>query len=148
MIDVVLAHTEELVEPVRMLFAEFADAGGADLTSKEFLIELAGLPGEYAPPKGRLVAGFEAAHLAGCAALRDAGGGDCEIRRLYVREEYRERGVERRLLNALLEEAGGLGYLAVRFDPRANQRDAEPIVRGIGFVAPPGGSGPCLKLGI
>lgn len=133
MIDVVPGHTREMIEPVRQLFAEFADGGGADLTSTEFLTELVGLPGAYAPPRGRIVVAFEAAHLAGCGALSDAGGGACELRRVYVREEYRDIGVERRLVRALLREARVVGYGRVESDVRHSMRGLEPFLREAGF---------------
>jgi GNAT superfamily N-acetyltransferase len=139
-IDIMPAHTPEMLEPVRLLFAEFADGGGAELTSKEFLTELVGLPGGYEPPGGRLIAAFEAAHLAGCAGLRDAGEGVAEIRRLYVREEYRNAHVERRLVSALLQEAQDAGYVRVWSDPATSMPKADEYLREAGFAQVPGES--------
>jgi GNAT superfamily N-acetyltransferase len=123
-------------EPIRQLFAEFAEGGGADLGSREFLMELLGLPGEFEPPSGRLIAALGAGHLAGCGALRDAGAGGCEIRRVFVREEYRNAGVELRILMALLHEAQEIGYERAYVDPSSSMRGFEAHSREAGFDAP------------
>lgn len=122
-----------MLDPVRLLFAEFADAGGADLSSPAFLAEIAGLPGDYSPPAGRLIAAFEAAHLAGCGAFRDAGDGLCELCRVYVREEYRNGQVERRILMSLLTEAQAAGYDRVFADPAMSMANAADYMREVGF---------------
>jgi GNAT superfamily N-acetyltransferase len=140
-IDVMPAHTSEMLESVRLLFAEFADGGGAELTSKEFLTELVSLPGPYEPPTGRLITAFEAAHLAGCAGLRDAGEGSAELRRLYVREEYRNAHVERRLVATLLQEAQEAGYVRVWSDPDTSMPKTDTCLREAGFTQVPGEPG-------
>jgi GNAT superfamily N-acetyltransferase len=136
MIDIVPAHTEEMLEPARQMMAELADTRGVDVGSGTFVTELLSLPGPYDPPRGRLVVAIEAAHLAGCAALLDAGEGGCEIRRLYVRLEYLDRGVERRLLSHLLDEAGSIGYGTAYADPQQSMKGSEDALTGVGFSAP------------
>lgn len=134
MVDIVPAHVPEMLESVRLLFAEFADGGGADLASPEFLREIAGLPGEYAPPTGRLLVAYEAAHLAGCGALRGSGGGAASLMRVYVREEYRNEMVERALVQRLLREAAVAGYSAVECDPADSMRGLTAYLTEAGFT--------------
>lgn len=115
MIDVVPGYTDEFLEPLRHLVVELADSEGIALDGS-LLTEIIELPGECAPPRGTTVVAFEAGHIAGCGMLRDVGQGACEIRRLYVREEYRSAGVGKRILARLLGAAEEIGYGNVRID--------------------------------
>lgn len=65
---VIEARAPRHVADARALFEEYAASLGFDLAFQDFRAELAGLPGEYAPPHGRLLIALPAA-----AALRDDG---------------------------------------------------------------------------
>lgn len=72
--------------------------------------ELAGLPGEYAPPAGRLLLASVDGQIAGTVALRDLGGGRCEMKRMFVDTAYHGQRVGYALANALISEARSAGY--------------------------------------
>src|SRR5690349_4154966 len=57
-----------------------------------FDAELAGLPGKYAQPKGRLLIAYKDGEAAGCVALRDLGDGICEMKRMFVPPAFRGSG--------------------------------------------------------
>src|SRR6185369_18074467 len=99
------ANTQEHIEQVRTLFEEYAAGLGISLCFQNFDQELANLPGDYAPPQGRLLLAREFDQLMGCIALRPLGPTTCEMKRLFVRAEYRDRGLGRVLVEAIIEEA-------------------------------------------
>ncbi len=124
---------------MRVLFREYADSLGFSLSFQGFEEELAGLPGEYAPPRGRLLIVYHAAEQggasvpAGCAALRPLEAGICELKRMYVPPAFRGRGLGRLLAVRLLAEARQAGYRSVRLDTIDTMKEALGLYRALGF---------------
>ena len=119
---------------MRDLFAEYAASLGLNLCFQDFDRELAELPGEYAPPQGRLLLAWDGVEAAGCGALRDLGGGTCEMKRLYVRPRHRGRGLGRGVAEALIAEARGIGYERMRLDTLPSMGEAIGLYLSLGFA--------------
>ena len=116
MIEILPCETSEQIATVRELFLEYAASLGFSLCFQSFDEEMAALPGDYAPPGGRLLLGKFEERSAGCAALHGLNGDIGEMKRLYVRPEFRGRGIGRKLAERILAEARASGYKRVRLD--------------------------------
>lgn len=128
------AESPELIEKARELFLEYAESLGFSLCFQSFDQELAGLPGEYAPPDGRLLIAEYRGQAAGCVALHRLGPGICEMKRLYLRPQYRGRGLGRLQAEAVMAEARAIGYSKMRLDTvEPVMPNAVAMYRRLGF---------------
>jgi putative acetyltransferase len=127
------AETGEQVEQARALFKEYEAATGVDLCFQNFARELATLPGDYAPPAGRLIVAYEEEEAAGCVALRKVDDAVCEMKRLYVRPAFRGTGLGRTLAERIIGEARAIGYGRMRLDTLPSMLSAIALYRSLGF---------------
>lgn len=123
---------------IRAMFREYANWLTVDLSFQNFEAELAGLPGDYSPPGGLLLVAEHDGLAAGCVGLRQIEGEICEMKRLFVRAEFRGSGLGRKLVLANLKEARLLGYRFLRLDTLPQMGAAHELYRTLGFreIAP------------
>jgi len=118
------AESSQQISAVRDLFLEYAKSLNFSLCFQSFEKELAGLPGDYAPPGGRLLLAAYGSQFAGCVALHKLDDEICEMKRLYVRPEFRGKGLGRVLAERVVADAREIGYKRLRLDT------VEPVMRG------------------
>ncbi|HJU44015.1 MAG TPA: GNAT family N-acetyltransferase [Vicinamibacterales bacterium] len=119
---------------VRDMLKEYVEWIGLDLAFQEIDAELAGLPGEYAPPRGALFVAVEGHRHVAMIALRPLDGPAAEMKRLYVRPQARGRGLARQLIARLCDEAKRLGYSELRLDTLPMMGEAQALYEAHGFV--------------
>ncbi len=135
----VQAESPAQIAQARELFLEYAQSLGFSLCFQNFDKELAGLPGDYAPPDGRLLLVQYEDQLAGCVALHSLEPGICEMKRLYLRPQFRGKGIGRALAERIIADARQIGYQRMRLDTvEPVMKDAVAMYRKLGFkeVAP------------
>jgi ribosomal protein S18 acetylase RimI-like enzyme len=142
---IVEAITPAQIGHAKSLLQEYANALNFDLCFQSFDKELAGLPGDYAPPSGRLLLAYVNDDPAGSIALHAFADPTkpqqriCEMKRLYVRPQFRGHNIGRQLIDRILTEARAIGYTHMRLDTiRGTMDKAIDLYREYGFyeIAP------------
>jgi ribosomal protein S18 acetylase RimI-like enzyme len=130
----VQAESPAQIAQARELFLEYAQSLGFSLCFQSFDRELAGLPGDYAPPAGRLLLAEIEGQLAGCVALHKLEDGICEMKRLYLRPQFRGKRLGRALADRIIAKARQIGYQRIRLDTvEPVMKDAVAMYRKVGF---------------
>jgi putative acetyltransferase len=135
----VQAESPAHIAQARELFLEYAQSLGVNLCFQNFEEELAGLPGHYAPPDGRLLLAQYEGQLAGCVAFHQWEPLVCEMKRLYLRPSFRGKGLGRVIAETTIAEARNVGYQCMRLDTiEPIMKDAVEMYRKLGFreIAP------------
>ena len=117
----------------RNLFLEYQRGLGVSLCFQGFDAELAALPGDYAPPRGRLLIARQGEAVAGCVALRPLFHRDAEMKRLYVRPAHRGTGLGRLLAQRVISEARAIGYESLKLDTLPQMHSAQNLYAKLGF---------------
>lgn len=150
MIDIYKVENGEQLKHLRILWREFAELLKSRLhkymdkpSFKEYMRnyedEVANrLPGRFGPPAGCLLLADYKGKTAGCVGLMDLGDGICEMRRLYVKPEYRKSGIGKALAKAVIEQGRNMGYRSMRLNTNKKMTGAEELYRSLGFedIAP------------
>lgn len=133
-VSVIEARTTRDCETLRLLFLEYADSLGVALDFQGFAEELASLPGKYQPPRGEALIALVDGEPAGCVAMRPLSEDVVELKRLYVRPEYRGLGLGRRLSRSILIRATEAGYSLARLDTLSHMTAAIALYHSLGFA--------------
>jgi ribosomal protein S18 acetylase RimI-like enzyme len=133
-LTILQASSAAQIAHIRELFLEYAASLGFSLCFQNFDQELATLPGDYAPPEGRLLLAEYEDQLAGCVALHKLEPRICEMKRLYIRPQFRGKGLGRQMAEHLIAEARTMNYRHMRLDTvEPVMQDAVGMYRKLGF---------------
>jgi putative acetyltransferase len=121
------------VNNVRKLFLEYAQGLNEDLCFQGFDEELKNPLKKYGEPAGCLLLAFWHEELAGCIALQPLRPEVCEMKRLYVRKQYRKLGIADSLVVTILDEGRKRGYKKMVLDTLARLLPAINLYAKFGF---------------
>ncbi len=130
-IDIIPAYDE--IEGIKILFAEYTQMLGVNLDFQDYEKELQQLPGKYALPDGRLYIAYAENKASGCIALRRIDDAICEMKRLYVRPEFRGHKIGQMLVGQIVEDAKKLKYDYMVLDTLATLENAVILYKKLGF---------------
>jgi len=122
-------------DTVRDLFLEYGESLGFNTCFGGLDQELATLPGDYAPPRGCLLLAKEGGEAAGCVGVRPLDDASCEMKRLFVRPQYRGTGLGRKLAETAIARASAAGYRRICLDTLPTMRKARTLYAALGFTA-------------
>jgi putative acetyltransferase len=132
--QIIPATSEQNIAAARLLFREYADSLPCSLCFQGFDEELSHLPDHYAPPDGRLLLlTTDEGLAAGCVAVRQFAPSIAEMKRLYIRAQWRTGGWGRQLAQAAIAEARQIGYSRIRLDTLPTMTEAIGLYRSLGF---------------
>ena len=115
------------------IWREFVASPSVSLAHQNNHVEFADIPGKYAEPDGRILLADWDGEVDGCVALKRVDRYICEMKRLYVRPDFRGRALGRALALAVIEAARGLGYTRMRLDTLPSMREAQALYVALGF---------------
>ena len=128
------AATPSHLETVRNLFIEYQRFLGVDLCFQNFDDELKLLPGKYcASRKGGLYLAEVNGKVAGCIAFHQMDENAAELKRLYVRDEFRGLGLGKALIERAMKDIRDFGYKNIKLDSMARLREARLMYDKLGF---------------
>jgi ribosomal protein S18 acetylase RimI-like enzyme len=133
MLTAVTSVDDSLVAHARTLLLEYVDSLDVDLSFQNFDRELTDFPASYLPPTGALLVATHDERFAGSIAMRRLDDHVCEMKRLYVRPDFRGLGVGRELAGAIIDTARGMSYRHMRLDTLPGMDDAQRLYRTLGF---------------
>jgi putative acetyltransferase len=132
-VKIIQATEKSQIKTIKELFLEYAKSLNFKLCFQDFDNELAELPGSYAPPDGRLFIALLDNKTAGCIALRKFKDGVCEMKRLYVKPQFRGKNIGKKLVELLIGEARKLGYKKMVLDTVPSMQTAQKLYKSLGF---------------
>ena len=138
MVKIVEANTKEFVEKAKELIREYARSLEFDLEFHDFVKEMEDFPGQYASSGGCLYIALDENQPIGCVALRDLGQGICEMKRLYVKPNFRGQKAGKLLAEVVIKAARNMGYDYMRLDTVPAMKQANRLYNALGFkkIAP------------
>ena len=122
------------LQAFRDLLVEYQSFLGVDLCFQQFEKELKDPLGKYTPPRGIVLLGYQDGPICACGALQDLGENICEIKRIYVKPDFRRQGIARSISEYLLARATEIGYEKARLDTLRRLTGAVPLYQSLGFT--------------
>ncbi len=133
MFKIIEAQSQEEINIAKKLFQEYASSIDFNLCFQNFDEELKEIQTMYSPPYGCLLLAYLDNKPIGCVAFRKLEDDKCEMKRMYVKPQYRNKGVGRTLAEKIIEKAKSAGYKKMRLDTASTMKEALSLYRSLGF---------------
>jgi len=119
---------------IRELFREYEKELDENICFQSFEEELKDPLRKYGPPSGDLMLAYWEDEIAGCIALtKMKDHGACEMKRLYVKPNFRKNKIGRMLVEDLLISAKEREYKIMRLDTLLKLQPAIKLYEQLGF---------------
>ena len=131
---VMIGHLEDYdIEQAKNLLREYIEWINIDLSFQHISDELASFPSPYEPPDGAFIVAKDGSQVIGGVGMKRIGTDICEMKRLFVKDEYKAQRIGKRLIEAIIEEARLKGYKRMRLDTLEKMKKAQLLYRQFGF---------------
>lgn len=141
MLKIIVVDANQYQKDIRELFYENFSATHSmiinelniDFNVDDFLEEEMTKLKQFTLQNGRLILAEFDGQKVGCAALRKIGENVAEVKRMYVKPEYRCKGIGRALLQTIINEADKIGYSKIQLDTPYFASSAQTLYHTFGF---------------
>ncbi|BAZ15677.1 GCN5-related N-acetyltransferase [Calothrix sp. NIES-4071] len=141
MLSIRFADIEKDINNIRELFNEnlsevhpiFARDFNINLDVNELLAQDIAKLNQFTAPNGGLFLAQVENKNVGCAGFRQNSESIAEVKRMYVKPEYRRQGIGRTLLQAIINQTSNIGYSKLRLDTPDYAQEAQSLYRSFGF---------------
>lgn len=107
---------------------------GVSLCFQDFENEIATLPGVYAEPAGAIFKLTVNDKIVGVVALKPLSATECEMKRLYIRDEFKGKGLGNKMTRVVMKAGREKGYKLIKLDTLARLATAVELYRKLGFI--------------
>ncbi len=121
------------IEETKLLIGEYIRSLHIDLSFQDIDNELQSFPHNYDDPDAAFLIAKHENIICGCVGLKKIDTNICEMKRLYVRDEYKGHGIGKELIKRILEEAKNKGYKKMRLDTLKEMKKAQELYRQFSF---------------
>jgi ribosomal protein S18 acetylase RimI-like enzyme len=132
-IQFLISQTPGEFKIAKDLFEEYGASLSVDLCFQGFDEELQTMHTQYNLPKGCLMLVYENEKAIGCAAIREYEKNSCELKRMYLKQECRGKGIGKKLLQLMSDKAKELGYTKILLDTLPQMKEAQHLYKTFGF---------------
>ena len=133
-INIFEATDKQGFKDATLLFEEYANTLNVDLSFQDFEKELQTIDQQYRRPKGALIlAKYGEKELVGCVSIRGIEQDIAELKRMYLRKDFRGLGLGQIFIDKALATAKELGYNKIRLDTLPAMEEAQSLYLKNGF---------------
>ena len=133
----IIASGEKEFEDAKNLFKQYADSLDIDLSFQDFSNEINTIDKQYNKPSGALLLAYKNGEAVGCAGLRKFDEEQAELKRMFVKTEYRQFKIGKKLLELIINMAKDLHYKSILLDTLPSMAAAQMLYKSFGFYEIP-----------